>query len=84
MPSQCTGTRNQAIVEPSISVIERRKGVPSGTAHWGTMALPLGSIAVGSDSPPSLGGLPEPQVGKNLFAEGPISPIDDQIDTKKC
>ena len=37
-----------------------------------------------SGTPPSLGGLPEPQVRKNRFAAGPISPIVDQLDAENC
>ena len=42
----------------------------------------MGPIVVDSGTPPSLGGLPEPQVRKNLFAAGPISPIVDQLDAE--
>ena len=56
---------------------------PSRTADWGTMASPTGPIVVNSGTPPSLGGLPEPQVRKNLFAAGPISPIVDPLDAEK-
>ena len=37
---------------------------------------------VDSGIPLPLGGLPEPQVRKNLFAAGPISLIVDQLDAK--
>ena len=73
---------NQAIIDSSTSVIERTNAAPSRTADWGTMALPMGPIVVHSDTPPSLGGLPETQVRKNLFAAGPISPIVDQLDAE--
>ena len=46
------------------------------------MASPIGPIVVDSDTPPSLGGLPEPQVRKTMFAAGPISPIVDQLDAQ--
>ena len=46
------------------------------------MASPMGPIVVDSGTPPSLGGLPEPQVRKNLFAAGPITPIVDQLDAE--
>ena len=46
------------------------------------MALPMGPMVVDSDTPPSLGELPEPQVRKNQFAAGPISPIVDQLDAE--
>ena len=46
------------------------------------MAAPMGPMVVASGTPPSLGGLPEPQVRKNLFAAGPISPIVDQLDAE--
>ena len=46
------------------------------------MASPMGPIVADSGTPPSLGGLPEPQVRKNLYAAGPISPIVDQLDTE--
>ena len=49
---------------------------------WGTMASPMGRIVVASGTPPSLGGLQEPQVRNNLFAAGPISPIVDQLDAE--
>ena len=42
----------------------------------------MGPIVVDSDTPLSLGGLPEPQVRKNLFAAGPISPLIDQLDAE--
>ena len=73
---------NRAIVDSSTGVIERTNAAPSRTADWGTMASPMGPIVVDSGTPPSLGGLPEPQVGKNLFAAGPISPIVDQLDAE--
>ena len=69
------GAENRAIIDSSTGVIER-------TADWGTMASPMGPIVVDSGTPPSLGGLPQPQVGKNLFAAGPISPIVDQLDAE--
>ena len=43
---------------------------------------PIGPIVVDSDTPLSLGGLSEPQVTKNLFAAGPISPIVDRLDAE--
>ena len=46
------------------------------------MASPRGPIVVDSGTPLSLGGLPEPQVRKNLFAARPISPIVDQHDAE--
>ena len=46
------------------------------------MASPMGPIVVNSGTPTSLGGLPEPQVRKNLFAAGPISPMVDQLDAE--
>ena len=46
------------------------------------MFWPMGLIVVNSGTPPSLWGLPEPQVTKNLFAAGPISPIVDQLDAE--
>ena len=46
------------------------------------MASPMGPIVVDSGTPPSLGGLPEPQVRKNQLAAGPISPIVDQLDAE--
>ena len=42
----------------------------------------MGPIVVDSGTPPLLGGLPEPQVRKNLFVAGPISPIVDQLDAE--
>ena len=42
----------------------------------------MGPIVVHLGTPPSLGGLPEPQFRKNLFAAGLISPIVDQLDAK--
>ena len=55
---------------------------PSRTANWGTMAWARGLILVDTGTLLSLGGLPEPQVRKNLFAAGPISPIVDQLDAE--
>ena len=55
---------------------------PSRTADWGTSASPMGSILVESDTPLSLGGLPEPHIRKNLFAAGPISPIVDHLNAE--
>ena len=72
-------TENRAIIEPSTMVIERTNAAPSRTANWGTMASPMGPVVVDSGTPPSPGGLPEPQVGKNLFAAGPMHPIVDQL-----
>ena len=73
---------NRAIMEPSTRAIERTDVAPSRTADWGTMPSPMGPIVVDSDTPPSLGGLQEPQVRNNLFAAGPISPIIDQLDAE--
>ena len=75
--------KNRAIIDSFTGVIERTNAVPIRTADWGTMASPMGPIVVDSGTPPSLGGLPEPQVRKNLFAAGPISPIIDQLDAIK-
>ena len=63
-------------------VIERTNAAPSRTADCGMMALPMGPMVVDSGTPLSLGGLPEPQVRKNVFAAGPISPIVDQLDAE--
>ena len=76
------GAENQATIEPSTRVIERTNAAPSRTADWGTMASPMGPIMVNSGTPSSLGGLPEPQLRKNLFAARPISPIVDQLHAK--
>ena len=73
---------NRPIIESSTRVIERTNAAPSRTADWGTMPPPMGPVVVGSGTHPSLGGLPEPQVRKNLFAAGPISPIVDQLDAE--
>ena len=73
---------NREIIDSSTGVMERTNAAPSRTAGWGTMASPMGPIVVDSGTPPSLGGLPEPQVRKNLFAAGPISPIVDQLDAE--
>ena len=73
---------NQAIIKPSTRVIERTNAATSRTADWVTMASPVGPIAVDSETRASLGGLPEPQVRKNLFAAGPISPIVDHFDAE--
>ena len=82
-PSQGTGTiistENRAIIDTSIRGIEQTDAAPSRAADWGTMASPIGPIVVDSDTPPSLGGLPEPRVRKNP-GPGPISPIVDQLD----
>ena len=72
----------RAIIDSFTGVIERTNAAPSRTADWGTMASSMGPIVVGSGTPPSLGGLPDPQVRKNLFAAGPISPIVDQLDAE--
>ena len=86
LPFPDTGTvisaENRAIMESSSRVIERTNAAASRTADWGTMASPMGPIVVDSGTPPSLKGLPEPQVRKNLFAAGPISPIVDQLDAE--
>ena len=86
LPFPGTGTiisaDNWAIIEPSTRVIKRTNTAPSRTADWGTMVSPMGPIVVDSDIHPSLGGLPEPQVRKNLFAAGPISPILDQLNAE--
>ena len=73
---------NRAIIDSSTGVIERTNAAHSRTADWGTMALPMGPIVVESGTPSSLGGLPESQVRKNVFAAVPISPIVDQLDAK--
>ena len=76
-----TSAENRAVIDQSTGVIERTNAAPSRAADWGTMASPMGPIVVDSGTPLlSLGGLPEPQVRKNLFAAGPISPIVDQLD----
>ena len=86
LPFPGTGTvvsaENRAIIETFTMVIKRTNAAPSRTADWGTMAAPMGPILVGSDTPPSLGGLSEPQVRENLIAAGPISPIVDQLDAE--
>ena len=46
------------------------------------MASPTGPIVVDSGTPPTLGGLPETQVRKHLFAAGPISPTVDQLNAE--
>ena len=62
LPSQSTGavisTEIGGIIELSIKVIEKTDAAPSCSADWGMMASPMGP-------------LPEPQVGKNLFEQGP-------------
>ena len=73
---------NWSIIDSSTGVIERTNAAPSRTAEWGAIASPMGPIVVDSGTFPSLGGLPESQVRKNLFAAGPISPIADQLDTE--
>ena len=73
---------NRAIIDSSTRMIERRNAATSRTANWGTMASPIGPIVVDSGTPPSLGELSDPQVRKNLFAAGPISPIVDQLDAE--
>ena len=77
-----TSAENRAVIDQSTGVIERTNAAPSRAADWGTTASPMGPIVVDSGTPPSLGGLPEPQVRKNLFAAGPISPIVDQLDAE--
>ena len=73
---------NRTIIDSSIWVIERTNAAPSRTADWGMMASPMGPIVVDFGPPPSLGGLPEPQVRKNLLAAGAVSPIVDQLDAE--
>ena len=73
---------NRAIIDSSTGVIERTNAAPSHTADWGKMASPMGRMVVDSGTPPSLGGLPEPQFRKKPFAAGPISPIVDQFDAE--
>ena len=75
-------TKTQAIGEPSTRVIEPTNAALSRTADWGIMASPIGPIVVDSDTSPSLEKLPEPQVRKNLFVAGPMSPIVDQLDAQ--
>ena len=77
-----TSAENRAVIDQSTGVIERTNAAPSRAADWGTIASPMGPIVVDSGTPPSLGGLPEPQVRKNLFAAGPIGPIVDQLDAE--
>ena len=77
-----TSAENRAVMDSSTGMIERTNAAPSRTADWGTMASPMGPIVVDSGTPPSLGRLPEPQVRKNLFAAGPVSPIVDQLDAE--
>ena len=77
-----TSTESRAVIDSSTWVIERTNAAPSRAADWGTMALPTGPIVVDSGTPPSLGGLPEPQVRKDLSAAGPISPIAYQLDAE--
>ena len=73
---------NRAIIDSSTVVIQCTNAACSRTADWGTMASPMGPIVVDSATPSSLGGLPEPQVRKNLFAAGPINPIVVQLDAE--
>ena len=86
MPITGSGTvisaENRAIIDSSTGVIECMNAASSRTADWGTMASPICPIVVDSGTPLLLGGLPEPQVGKNLFVAGPISPIVDQVDAE--
>ena len=77
-----TSAENRAVIDSSTGVIERTNAAPSRTADWGTMASPMGPIGVDSGTILPLGGLPEPQVRKHLFAAGPISPIVDQLDAE--
>ena len=77
-----TSAENRAVIDLSTGVIERTNAAPSRAADWGTMASPMGPIVVDAGTPRSLGGLPEPQVRKNLFAAGPISPIVDQLEAE--
>ena len=81
-PGTVTSVENRAVIDSSTGVIERTNAAPSCTADRGTMGSPMGPIAVDSGTAPWLGGLPEPQVRKNLFAAGPISPIVDQLDAE--
>ena len=77
-----TSAENRAVIDSSTGVIERTNAAPSRTPNWGTMASPMGPIMVDSGTPLSLGGLPEPQLRKNLFVAGLISPIDAQLDAE--
>ena len=79
-----TSAENRAVIDSSTGVIERTNAAPTRSPNWGRMASPMGPILVDSGTPPLLGGLPEPQVRKNLFAAGCISPIDDQLDAENC
>ena len=56
-----TSAENRAVTDSSTGVIERTNAAPSRTS-------PMGPIVVDSGTPLSLGGLPEPQVRRNLFA----------------
>ena len=78
-----TSAENRAVIDQSTGLIERTNAAPSRAADWGTMASPMGPIMVDSGTPLSLGGLPEPQVRKDLFAAGPFSPIVDQLDAER-
>ena len=86
MPITGSGTvisaESWAIIDSFTGVIERTNAALTRTADWGTMASLIGPIVVDSGTPPSLGGLPEPQVRKNLFAARPISPNVDQLDAE--
>ena len=77
-------TEHPAKTDSSTGVSERTNAAPSRTADWGTVASPMGPIVVDSGIPPLLGGLPKPQVRKNLFAAGHISPFVDQLDAENC
>ena len=73
---------SRARIDSSTGVIERTNAAPSRTADCGTMASPMGPIVVDSGTPLSMGGLPETQVRRHLFAAGPISPFVDQLDAE--
>ena len=86
MPITGSGTvisaENWAMIDSCTVVIDRTNAAPSRTADWGTMASPMGPMVVESGTPSLLGGLPEPQVRRHLFAAGPIRPIVDQLDAE--
>ena len=73
---------NWAIIDSSTWTIEHttlHPCAPPTEVRWLRQWAPSWSNC---GTPPSPGGLPEPQVRKTLFAAGPISPIVDQFDAE--
>ena len=79
-----TSAKEWPVVNSNTQGLEHDRDVPLRSAEWGTMASPIGPIVVNSNTPPSLRGLSEQRVKKNLFAAGPINPIVEQLQAENC